>query len=117
MCSFRIHAVHQTAFGRFPFLTLSRLANGKVEIDMTCLGNDLLPRLQIPPDLLYDLLEGRCVDVSSDEAYLALTPLEDRVLFECTGKAGSIRQFLWIAEIALAWNMMTRTRGWRFKLA
>jgi hypothetical protein len=117
MQSFRVHSVHQTAFGKHPFLVLTRRPDGKVELDLSFLGNAMLPKMSFGLGLLYDVLDGRCVDVSTEDAYLALTPLEDRVLMECTGQGGSVRQFLWMAEIAVAWNMMTRTRGWTFRAA
>jgi hypothetical protein len=117
MQSFRVHSVHQTAFGKYPFLVLNRRDEGKVEFDLSCLGNDHLPHVQVPLDSVYDVLEGRCVDIDVKTAYLAMTPLGDRVLIECTGQGGSVRQFLWMAELALAWNLMSRTPGWKFHVA
>jgi len=114
MQSFRVHCVHQTAFGRFPFLTLTRVSDGTVELDFSCMGSDRLPRVRCSTAVLADLLEGRCVDVSAENAYLSLTPLEDRVLCEFVSGPESVRQFLWKAELALAFNLLTPAV--RFKL-
>jgi len=56
-------------------------------------------------DALYDLLEGKCVEVARQDGKINLQPKGDQLHIQQKGSA--IVHKVWMAELALAWNMLS----------
>ena len=107
MRSYRVHACNADASGKIPYLVLSLCGANRVSIDMASMKEGPLQidyTSALTMDALYQLLEGKSVDISRRSGELTLRPDGDQLVIEQTGLKVSHR--VWMSELALAWNML-----------
>ena len=109
MRSYRIHACAPDASGKYPFLVLSLCGSERVSLDMASMSGGPLSldfSAALTLDALYQLLEGKSVNVDRKGAEMRFRPDGDQLVIEQKGSPNEHR--VWMAELALAWNMLSR---------
>ncbi|MGV3617044.1 MAG: hypothetical protein ACO1SV_17090 [Fimbriimonas sp.] len=116
MRSFRVHASAASAQGRIPYLVLTVVGGGRIAFDFSAMETE--PRSRVAPvtltsDALYEVLEGRELTLRQSQGTITLFATEDELNIHCRRDDASLPQKyrVWIAEVALGWNMLTGAIG------
>ena len=108
MRSYRVHACNADASGKIPYLVLSICGAHRVSIDMASMKEGpLAPDFSsaLTMDALYQLLEGKSIEVVRHGGKMRLRPKGEQLFIEQRGS--SVVHKVWMAELALAWNMLS----------
>ena len=107
MKSYRIHACSPDTDGKLSYLVLSLCGRDRLSLDLTNFSAGPMMKgftAALTIDALYQLLEGKTVDISRKGADFRLRPDGDQLIIEQGGV--KIVHRVWMAEMALAWNML-----------
>lgn len=103
MRSYRVHACNPESNPSIPYLLVSLVGAGRISLDFRGMGSGLAITL----DALYDLLQGTPIVVDRNDGQIRLCPDGDQLIIEQESVHHTpISLRVWMAELALAWNML-----------
>src|SRR5690349_12667287 len=112
MNSIRVHSSAPGNPEAARYLILSFAGPGRIAIDLTPLGGDPgLASLILSQDALYDVLMGKDLVVSLSEVGLVFSARGEELVVAIRSDARStpVEFRVWLAEVALGWNVLSRS--------
>ena len=112
MARYRVHASPIGVEGdQTPYLTLEAMPEQKVRLGFQSLvkaGDEEEPAVIMPMSSLYELLEGKDIEVKVGAAEVKLAPRRKEIIIDCSeSMTHNSRQFrVSLSELAFAWNMI-----------
>ena len=106
MRSFRVHACNPDDSGRIPYVVVSLCGRDRVSLDMTGLQSSAVKTnaaVALSMNALYDLLQGKRTTVEREDGAFSFVPSGRWLVIH---KQGMDTHKVWLAELALAWNML-----------
>jgi hypothetical protein len=111
MNSIRVHSSTPGNPAVIPYLILSFVGPGRLGIDFSPLGGDFgVTSLTLSEDALYDVLAGKDLVISLPEAGLVFAARGEElvVAIRVDARPAPVEFRVWLAEMALGWNVLTR---------
>lgn len=111
MRSYRVHACNPQPSGQTPYLLVSLVGANRISLDLAGM-KDVAEKGQISVaitlEALYDLLQGNPIEIQRNDGVIRLCPDEDQLVIQREStKHGLDSHRVWMAELALAWNMLS----------
>lgn len=111
-----IHSSLARQVGKIPYLILGIAENGRLSFDFSRLDESsdrVTPNFAMSKEALYEVLQGKEMSVRRHEDTIHLHPQESELVIQCN-HAGKHREYrVWIAEMAMGWNMLAQFEGAR----
>ena len=113
MRTIRIHT-STTEIGEVPYLVLGLAGFNRFSLDFSHVSEPdrrTTPTFALSSAALYEVLEGKPLQVNRNEDSISFTPHEKELVIECgyQGKTNVYR--VWMAELAMGWNVLTGSFG------
>jgi hypothetical protein len=90
-------------------LILGAVGQGRVQLDLGPMESDplrRLPGMNLSSEALYDVILGNSLTVPGQEVSMTLCQEGDHLVIQCV-EGQAVRNYrVWLAEVALAWNML-----------
>ncbi|MGV3615377.1 MAG: hypothetical protein ACO1SV_08590 [Fimbriimonas sp.] len=112
MNSIRVHSSVAEDPEHPSYLVLTFSDPDRISIDLTPLVGDLgLDDVTFSQEVLYDLLSGQDLVLSLPDAGLVFCPRGEElvIVLRADARNASSEYRVWLAEVALGWNMLTRS--------
>ena len=109
---FHVHVSTHGPLPDAPYLILGTAENDTVCLDFSRLqseGDAPFSTLALSSEAIYDVLEGKTLNVERSDGSVSICPSNEELWIEFNGIQGSWQYRVWMAEFALAWNMLCRT--------
>lgn len=97
-----------------PYLILGAVGHDRISLDFSQMEDRpsrVTPTFALSTEALYEVLEGKPLYVDRHDDSIMFEPHNDELVIECR-YGGKLRQYrVWMAELAIGWNMLCKYDG------